>query len=56
MDDAFLVRGVERLGELSRNRESIGDRQRPARQPIGQGGTFDSSRTNAVTPSISSRP
>ena len=27
MDDAFLVRGLERLGDLSRNPERLGDRQ-----------------------------
>ena len=41
MDDAFLVRRVERLGDLARNREGVGDRQRPAREAIGKGGALD---------------
>ena len=31
MDDAFLVRRVERFGQLPGNREGLGDRQRSAR-------------------------
>ena len=31
MDDAVLVRGLERLGDLARDRERLGERQRPAR-------------------------
>ena len=36
MDDALLVRRVERLGDLARDRERLGDRQRPALEAIGQ--------------------
>ena len=41
MDDAFLVRRVERFGNLARNREGLGDRQRSAREAIGKGGALD---------------
>ena len=36
MDDAFLVRGVERIGDLVRDRERVGDRHRSSLDPIGQ--------------------
>ena len=41
MDDPFLVRRLERLGDLPRNRERLGDRQRPAREAIGKGRALD---------------
>ena len=45
MDDPFLVRGVERVGDLARDRERLADRQRPA----------SPSRSASVAPSTSSR-
>ena len=36
MDDALLVRGFERLGDLARERQRLLDRQRAAPQPLGQ--------------------
>ncbi len=56
VDDALLVRRVERLGDLARNRESLGNRQRAALEAIGERGPSTSSRTSAVTPSASSNP
>ena len=36
MDDALLVRGFERLGDLRRDRPDVGQRQRSLRDPIGK--------------------
>ena len=36
MDDAFLVRRVERVGNLAGDGKRFGDRQRPARQALRQ--------------------
>ncbi len=36
MDDALLVRGFERLGDLRRDRQRLVDRDRPARDPLRQ--------------------
>ena len=36
MNDAVLVRRVERIGNLARDREALGDRQRSTFQPIGK--------------------
>jgi hypothetical protein len=36
MDDAFLVRRVERLGDLARDREGVGHGEGPAREAIGE--------------------
>jgi hypothetical protein len=41
VDDAFLMRRVERLGDLARNRESLGHRHWPALEAIGKRGSFD---------------
>ena len=41
MDDPFLMRGVERGGNLARDRERLGNRQSPARQTIGERRSFD---------------
>ena len=41
MDDALLVRRVERLGDLPRDREGLGDRQRAAGETIGERGALD---------------
>ena len=54
MDDAALVRRVERVGDLPRDRERLGDRQRPARDRSGER-VVHSSRTSAARPA-SSRP
>ena len=50
MDDALLVRGFERFGDLASDRQSLNDSQRPGREPIGEGRTF------ARTSPASSRP
>ena len=36
MDDALLVRGFERLGDLPRDRQRFVERQRPARDALGE--------------------
>ena len=41
MDDALLVRGLERLGDLACNGEGLGDRQRSALETIGERRAFD---------------
>ena len=41
MDDALLVRGFERFGDLARDRQRLVQRQRPSRDPIGQRRAFD---------------
>ena len=37
----FLVRGLERIGDLPRDGERLGDRQRSALEAIGQRRSFD---------------
>ena len=41
MHDAALVRGVERVDELTRDPERLGNRQPSALQPIGERGPVD---------------
>ena len=41
MDDALLVRGLERLDQLQGHGERFLDRQRPVRNAFGQGRTVD---------------
>ena len=41
MDDAFLVRGFERLGDLAGDGERLRDRQRAALETIGEHRAFD---------------
>ena len=41
MDDAALVRRVERVGELPSDVQRLADRQRPAREPVGERLAFD---------------
>jgi hypothetical protein len=41
VDDALLVRRVERAGDLDRDRERLVDRQRPLRDPLGERLAFD---------------
>ena len=41
MDDAALVRRIQRLGNLSRNRQRLFEWDRAARDLISQGWTFD---------------
>ena len=36
MDDALLVRGFQRFGDLQRDAQRLLDRQRPTLQPLGQ--------------------
>ena len=57
MDDALLVRCVERLGNLPRSRERLRDRQRPALEPLRQRAAFDELEDeDAVMPPTSSNP
>ena len=56
MDDAVLVRGFERFGDLPRDRQRLVERNRPARDPLREVSPSTSSMTSAVTPSASSRP
>jgi len=41
MDDALLVGGLERLGDLLRNGECLIDRDRPLRDPLREVLTLD---------------
>ena len=41
MDDALLVRGVERAGNLPRNRQSGSEGNRPLCNPFREGGALD---------------
>ena len=41
MDDPLLVRRLERLGDLARDRQRLLDRDRSARDPIGERRPFD---------------
>jgi len=41
VDDALLVCGLERLGDLTRDGERLGDRQRPGHELIGERRPFD---------------
>ena len=41
MDDALLVRGVERVRDLPRDRQRLVERQRPLRHAIGERLAFD---------------
>ena len=41
MDDALLVRGLERLGDLPRDRQRFVERDRPVRDPLGERRALD---------------
>ena len=41
MDDALLVRGLQRFGDLLRDRQRVGQRERALRDPVGQRRAFD---------------
>ena len=41
MDDAVVVRGFERFGDLSRNRQRLVERNRPARDAFREVLAFD---------------
>ena len=57
MDDPFLVRGFERLGDLARDRERLLDRHRPRAQPLGERLALDQLHDEEVpTPPDSSMP
>ena len=49
MDDALRVRGVERAGDLPRDRQSFGQGRRPAGPPrvVGEGRAFDEFQDSA---------
>ena len=40
MDDSFFVRGIDRIGDLPRNGQSVTDRQRTSYQPIRERRAF----------------
>jgi hypothetical protein len=50
MDDAFLVRGLERLGDLPRDLERLGERQWSTRETIRQRGAIDELHHDRVQP------
>ena len=58
MDDPLLVRGFERLGNLLGDREGLVDRDRPARNPIGERRALDKlhHEGRACTPSAFFEP
>ena len=41
MDDALLVRGFERLGDLPRDRQRLVERNRPPRDAVGERRSLD---------------
>ena len=41
MDDAVLVRGLERVSDLTRDRQNVGERQRTSLEQIGKRRAFD---------------
>ena len=41
MDDALVVRGLERAGDLRRDRQRLGDRQRSVRDAVGERRSLD---------------
>ena len=41
MDHAGFVRGLQRLGDLLRNRQRLIQRDRPLHDPVGEGRAFD---------------
>ena len=56
MDDALLVRRLERFGDLPRDRQCLIDRNRALRDPVGERRPLDQPMTSARTPSASSTP
>ncbi len=50
VDDPALVRGLERLGDLARDRKRFLERDRPARDPRVQALAFDELHDEDVTP------
>ena len=56
MDDALLVRGFERLGDLLRDRQRLVERHRPSRDASRERRPRPAPCTSAVAPSDSSRP
>ena len=56
MDDSLFVRGLERLGDLLRNRQRLVDRDRTLSDAVGKSGPSTSSITRAVMPALLSRP
>ena len=56
MDDAALVRGLERFGNLAGDRQRFVERQRALRDPIGQRRAVDQLQDERVAPSLSSKP
>ena len=56
MDDALLVRGFKRFGDLFRDRQRFVDRDRPARNALRQIVALDEFHHERRTPPDSSRP
>ena len=56
VDDRFLVRGDERVGDLARDGKGVGERQRSRPRRSASVGPSTNSRTSAVMPSDSSSP
>ena len=56
MNDALLVRGFERLGDLPRDRERLVERERPARDAVGERLALDQLHHERVRPPLSSKP
>ena len=51
MNDPLLVRRLERLGDLLRDRQGLVERDRTSRDPVGESSPSTSSITSAVVPS-----
>ena len=56
MDDAVFVRRDERVGDLPRDRQRLGEGNRPFRDALGERLALDELEDSAGVPSISSRP
>jgi hypothetical protein len=56
MDDAGFMRRFQRFGNLPRDRQRFVDRDRPARDPLGEIFTIHQSITSANTAGVCSKP
>ena len=50
MDDALLVRSLERVGDLAGDRQRLVDRERAGRDPVGERRPFDELHDDGVRP------
>ena len=55
MNDRFLVRGFEPLGNLFRHTERFRNRNRPLRNPLGQRRTLDQFHYKIIRPDVVER-